>query len=480
MHQYFFRFRSVDAILGIYAELEKQEVHFADPTTLNDAMEGYRLVWWKGEERLWWNLLRHYAMCLSTTSMTCLLLPDDDKWCEPPIPVRMIPSRLPTDLFRTLCAEVFDELRINANVVTAVKQASASVTGLNQEELLFYITLIHPYAIAAVAKALERQGLGKAMPAVPVTKEQEETTAAALAAWSKLDLASMNNDRAASFFASYAVRSEMNLIATYNARAQRQANKIGLILYRFPESYINACVSDLTHPPWSVACFSAVCDDASMWGLYGSEHRGVALKFIADVTDGRPSITLRGIVGTGQVKGQEPSRIDGDIKLAFEEVSYATKPPTMDFFSSLGRLSNKEASEIWYDGLDTNSTDIGGRRTGTPEWREAYWSEFQKSVTTKLIDWKREREFRLVLPDMLEMRGKSCNLVYDFSKLAGIVFGLRTSLADKLRIIDFVQRKCAAAGRTDFISSQMYYNAGLGKLEELEMSLVTWRAPPAV
>ena len=61
----FFRFRSIDALLDKYHELEKQTIYFASPEELNDPMEGFRDIVWRGDKIVWINLLRHYASYLN-------------------------------------------------------------------------------------------------------------------------------------------------------------------------------------------------------------------------------------------------------------------------------------------------------------------------------------------------------------------------------------------------------------------------------
>jgi len=63
----FYRFRSLDALLGQRQELEKQEIYFAAPEELNDPMEGYKDLVWNGDEIAWRNLLRHYLLCFDQT-----------------------------------------------------------------------------------------------------------------------------------------------------------------------------------------------------------------------------------------------------------------------------------------------------------------------------------------------------------------------------------------------------------------------------
>ena len=60
----FFRFRSIDALLDKYQELEKQTIYFANPEELNDPMEGFRDIVWNGDKIAWTNLFKHYVFCL--------------------------------------------------------------------------------------------------------------------------------------------------------------------------------------------------------------------------------------------------------------------------------------------------------------------------------------------------------------------------------------------------------------------------------
>ena len=62
-----YRFRSIDRLLGEYQELEKETIYFASPDQLNDPMEGYRDIVWRGDEIVWTNLFTHYAYCLYAT-----------------------------------------------------------------------------------------------------------------------------------------------------------------------------------------------------------------------------------------------------------------------------------------------------------------------------------------------------------------------------------------------------------------------------
>jgi len=48
-----YRFRPVHAVLDKYEELAKQEIYFSPPEELNDLIEGYKDVFWSGDQILW-------------------------------------------------------------------------------------------------------------------------------------------------------------------------------------------------------------------------------------------------------------------------------------------------------------------------------------------------------------------------------------------------------------------------------------------
>ncbi|OHU82045.1 hypothetical protein BKN38_07795 [Helicobacter sp. CLO-3] len=66
----FYRLRSIERVLG-KGELEKQEIYFASPSELNDPMEGFRNIVFKGDEIVWQNFFKYYLVCLEKTFFVC-------------------------------------------------------------------------------------------------------------------------------------------------------------------------------------------------------------------------------------------------------------------------------------------------------------------------------------------------------------------------------------------------------------------------
>jgi hypothetical protein len=62
---YIIRFRSVEKLLNSQTkELKNQELFLSKSIKLNDPMEGFSSLYWKGDEILWKNLINHYILCL--------------------------------------------------------------------------------------------------------------------------------------------------------------------------------------------------------------------------------------------------------------------------------------------------------------------------------------------------------------------------------------------------------------------------------
>src|ERR1700722_12984370 len=110
-----YRFRKIDALLGEWKELERQEIYLAAPHELNDPMEGYKDVTWRGDVVLWENLLRHYVLSLLRCAMWCLLT-REDAFEEPRILATVTADDLPTDGFRTLYAGACEDFSKRAGV----------------------------------------------------------------------------------------------------------------------------------------------------------------------------------------------------------------------------------------------------------------------------------------------------------------------------------------------------------------------------
>jgi hypothetical protein len=63
MTEYFYRYRPIKAVLDEFHELENQEIYFSTTDEFNDPMEGFKDLFWRGDEIVWRNFLKHYILC---------------------------------------------------------------------------------------------------------------------------------------------------------------------------------------------------------------------------------------------------------------------------------------------------------------------------------------------------------------------------------------------------------------------------------
>ena len=114
---------------------------------------------------------------------------------------------------------------------------------------------------------------------------------------------------------------------------------------------------------------------------------------------------------------------------------------------------------FWYLGEDGSFSKCRDAVYGDPDaWRNGYWQTFGESALYKTPEWVHEEEYRIVVHSGFDMSTKDRRkLKYRFQDLAGVVFGARTDIEDKLKIMRIIDAKCAKAKRSDFKFFEIRY-----------------------
>jgi len=140
-------------------------------------------------------------------------------------------------------------------------------------------------------------------------------------------------------------------------------------------------------------------------------------------------------------------------------VQYTAQYPAIDFFRSLGTIPEMDVNSFWYlsdDGSFSKCRDA--IYADTDAWRSKYWHTFGESALYKTPEWAHEQEYRIVLHSGFDMSTRDKRkLKYRFGDLTGIVFGARTDIEDKLKLMRVVDAKCAKEKRSDFAFSEIRY-----------------------
>ena len=243
-----------------------------------------------------------------------------------------------------------------------------------------------------------------------------------------------------------------------------------LVVTDFPTVYSNE-IERLLWPNWYTACFMRHYHNSSAWGHCGDGHKGVCLIFETEIADRLYNLSLNEVKMTSN-----GTKTFITTKRPLREVRYAAKPDEVDFFRSIGRLTGDELKKQWYTDDEGNESKCGNHLQAdgaTFDWQESYWDRFYRDITTKTKDWKYEQEYRLILEDMSSGYNteESRTITYVFRSLKGIIFGIKTSDEDKLRIRKIVQRRCQETNRKDFKFYQAYYSPETGDIRKYEIQL---------
>ena len=455
-----YRFRIMKYLLeDEYQELKKREIYFPRLEQLNDPMEGFRDIFWRGDKIVWENFFKHYVFCLYTTHLHFLIAGHSIQLNANNIPILVRWDKLPFPAQR-MFNEVWQRFLDLPKIPEFIEALENTNRKIRYRELRGYLGSIHSALFYEIAEVFFANGLmprsaircpseglppvGKrlvsTLKAMTQLEEDEETTNALL----QVDEAEH-----------YKLRIEFqlnNVILT----GISERNFL-LVHFDFPSVYLKE-IEKLLYSNWRTACFTDNYHNFSMWDSYGDNHKGACLIFESAQ-----------IAGSRQYRG-----VSGLYK-----VVYGAKLNEVDFFRSIGAATVGQLKELWYTDAEGNFSECGdhiprdGERDNddTVLWRKNYWDNFYRNITSKTKYWEHEREWRLVLEDRWLDEAEDPKLIYDFNSLKGIIFGIRSSDEEILKAIKIIQKKCEKHERTDFKFYKAEYSQKTGEIRKNEILL---------
>jgi len=451
MSNYFYRFRSVQRLLGREGEpgeLEKLEIYFASPSELNDPLEGYKDIFWSGDIVVWRNLIRHYSTCLIQQVFIHFLSSEDGDACGE-ILIHNVAEDLPPKI-QELLAEVNEELLSLDEVSNYLKNLSELKRQVRRMELVFHLRSLHSVILALVFEKMQAAGICSEEYASQFYTRKDTY----IQYCSKIVEAMKDLEGGDSLGALFdTIASTMAQSKIISEKKKWPKNWFYLVS-EFPERFCSA-LELLTHPAWYTACFMSECSNSSIWGTYGGNHKGVCLKYKAN-NDSAGNITLPMELPSSWGTGGIGRSV---VPLSFHKIDYEKSFIEIDFFKSLGNLPKAVIDRYWYcDKDEVRSSCSEG--VSTDEWRARYWSSFIEIVTVKLSDWRFENEYRLLFYPLMDVsNSENRKATYKFENLEGMIFGMNTPLQDKLDIIRVVERLCNKHRRKDFSFYQARYDS---------------------
>lgn len=465
-----YRFRPLSRLLD-KGELLNQEVFFASPDSLNDPMEGFRDIFWRGDAIVWENLFKHYLLCLEWGYSIVSLGGEDEPLSWKNIPIFNIDAIASTPQYKDRIDKLVAAFLGSGAVKGLVRSLAGRTHSIRREELAAYLQPVHTLALSFIQQNYRDHGLARPTESDPsVEAHLKQTMDQVKQLLDQVDRISANvpdPERAIAvlFMVHRHMIEEIMLLHRYNnADKSIEANR-AFVLLEFPNEYVTK-LETLVYPDWYTACFMKECRDSSVWGSYGDNHTAACLIFKVSNGVAPSSLRLKGIAG---YNGSGP--VIGFVSHRFQEVVYENKHLPVDFFRSLGRLPIPDLSRAWY-------TSRTGERSACADdifndqdtWRKRYWDTFNHGVTRKLEAWHYEKEQRLIIYDMENPKDRVTQ--YDLNDLEGIIFGIKTPIDKKIAICKIIEEKCRASNRTDFKFYQAYYAQEKGFIEHREMTLL--------
>ena len=476
-----YRFRDIEKLLGKrYCELERQTIYFANPDQLNDPMEGVRDIVWRGDKIVWTNLFKHYAFCLNNFLLSFRVLGNYGelearhisimgRWDEPP-------ASLMAELFNIVWNKIYEELGLSLLIENLERRERE----VRSSELQHYLYLSHFPMIARIQEAHVVYGLA---PEEERLECQNLPLNALLEGSDYFELLHQLESEHENFSENWflhmqQVTTGQRLKLKYSLRQTRadtfERNK-QLVLFDFTDTYIEQ-LGKLLWPHWYAACFTRTYSNSSVWANYTDGHRGVCLIFETDESPGGISleverVTNRSINSKGDIKENW-----GFAPMIFHDIDYKDRPISIEFFRNMGRLPVPALMKLWYTDEEGNISECASHFcSGNEEatWMQNYWGDFIRNTRVKSQDWSYENESRLILysPHEETLKNERRLLKYNFESLKGIIFGIRTSDEDKLRIIEIIRNKCLNNNRTDFKFFQAFYWPQRGEIRKSELKI---------
>ena len=465
----FYRFRSMKYLLGEeYQELENQAIYFASSEELNDPMEDFRDIVWIGDKVVWTNLFKHYVYCLHQACLLFGIAGGSRKLDAGNISIFGRWDEMPTPQAKTLFEDIWERCLNVPKIREIIEVLANTKRKIRYLELGYYLRRVHFFFLAEILRSyIAHQFLAESeMP--PFLEESEEDDIERLL--TLIMLAEEVQDEKqldVAFFVCEMRENNLRIKQQYysreiSARISQENNQ--LVMFDFPTVYLNE-LERLLWSKWYAACFTASYHNSSVWGHYADNHKGACLIFEALGTNDTYSLALNKIGSKGLRN------------MTFHRVSYAHKAGEVDFFRYIGRLPVSALKELWYTDQEGNISESATHLESDDDgdsWRENYWNFFYRDITIKTGDWSYEQEYRLILEgDYSKLdENKNRTLTYNFNSLKGIIFGIKTSEEDKLRIIKIIEKKCREINRTDFKLFQAYYSPEHGDIRKYEVEWV--------
>ena len=433
-----YRYRTVQSAL---LELENGSFYFAKPEELNDPLEGYLKIFWQGDKPAWEGLLKNFVCSLFYNLQTYLLMirnfgGGQNNYLQD-FQNRVVITNL-RQFENSPLNQIFKELSENFLRDIDVKKVVNFYGDENIKcygrELEFILRTVADAACHLCVKKCKSLGL--------IQDNFDETFFDVAYEISFEELKSLNNAER---------KRQIDALENLNLDAM-ESGLLGLKLNRrnvtdlnyelkqkilrlkifFPRIYAEQ-LKEIMYPNGYVVCFSETPTNSAMWGNYADNHKGICFIYETETLDGRDFINF------------------ATKSLEVKQIKYSAQFIERNFFNTLKHLDFLRADD-WLTGKNGVKSCKLDEIEAAGEYDDVYHEKFYR----KTADWYHEREYRIFLPDKFYRYDDKFarNLKYDLKTLKGIIFGIRTTLDDKLELIQKLVRLLKSVRDFEFYQAE--------------------------
>lgn len=267
-----YRFRSIEKLLDEkYKELENQEIYFAAPEELNDPMEGFRDVFWKGDEIVWRNLFKHYLLCLNTAWCLWATCREEEPFGWEHIPIYHSENISEPPQQKDISDEICQQFLNKDEISHCIEILAGQALPIRRSELAVYLRNIHLFAISIIHDCYRRRAEApKPKPELADSISKSlDAAKAVISVRSKFVAAHPDAAKLEAFFTAHRqMDNQLDFINRYNGTFDGTQKNRNFVMLDFPDEYVRQ-IDNLVYPNWYTACFMLECENASVWGSCG-------------------------------------------------------------------------------------------------------------------------------------------------------------------------------------------------------------------
>lgn len=431
-YKLFYKFRNLESVFE-HKELENQEIYFALPNELNDPMDCQPKIVFEGDSIVWLNLLRHFLINLIRNALVldCIEKPVIS-FSRQYFDMNNIFSLNHNNNFNKLYNNIYSYLEKDLeNISNMLSKFNKPIPKDFVVIIFFKIMVLYIYVLDTYIHKNE------------LHKNKYDNYINNIIDTINI-LKNMNKEECN--FQNF--KREFSDVLLYYSHDN---SDMKYFILDFLMKYINR-LEELLFPDVRISAFSEIYNNTLMWSHYADDHKGICLIFNSIQRNNEYFFNM-----------YLYNRTKPTIYI-FKQINYSIEKNNINFFEHIFMTHLDEFKKYWYYHPTNNKKSKYYHDYSLSDSQNMlnFADNFLNSYYIKSTEWEYEKEYRLfILPEDSTDR----TIRYDFSSLNGIIFGIKTPLKDKLKIIDIIKEKCKKENRENFNFYQAYYNADENKID---------------